>query len=132
MSRIRKQIGPDRIPTGKVVGDLLTCIRTVVWPATAESWTGWPSRLWMWWLLFGIRSSKNFCSSQKQFKGPQGADTSPPPSPSPRRWKAGRNQLNEEITPLLPTGIGERFSHIKFRTCSALAPMCAELTRGAL
>ncbi len=38
-----------------------TCIRTVVWPATAVSWTGWPSRLWMWWLLLGIRSSRNFC-----------------------------------------------------------------------
>ncbi len=67
----------------------------------------------------------------------QGAD--PPPS---MRGKAGRNYWNEEITPLLPTGIGEQFSQticIKFNTCSALAPMwtppineSAELTRGAL
>jgi hypothetical protein len=30
--------------------------------------------------------------------------------------------LNEEITTLLPTGIGEP-NHIKFRKCSALAPL---------
>jgi hypothetical protein len=47
--------------------------------------------------------------------------------PSSTRGKAGRNHLNEEINPLLPTRIGERIAiqpnHIKFRTCSALAPM---------
>jgi hypothetical protein len=32
------------------------------------------------------------------------------PLPSSTRGKAGRNHLNEEITPLLPAGIGERFS----------------------
>ena len=38
---------------------------------------------------------------------PQDAD----PSSLPLRVvKAGRNHLNEEITPLLPTGIGERYS----------------------
>jgi hypothetical protein len=37
----------------------------------------------------------------------QGADSHPLPS---TRVKAGRNNLNEEITPLLPTGIGERYS----------------------
>jgi hypothetical protein len=37
----------------------------------------------------------------------QGADLNPPPS---TRGKAGRSHLNEEITPFLPTGIGERFS----------------------
>jgi hypothetical protein len=55
----------------------------------------------------------------------------PPPLPPPLPLHivtAGKNQLNEEIgqiTPLLPTGIGERCSqnHIKFGTCSALAPM---------
>ncbi len=32
------------------------------------------------------------------------------PSPLPSRVaKTGRNHLNEEFTPLLPTGIGERF-----------------------
>ncbi len=36
---------------------------------------------------------------------PQGADRLPPSS---TRGKAGRNHLNEEITPLPPTGIGER------------------------
>ncbi len=37
----------------------------------------------------------------------QGADPHPLSS---ARGKAGRNHLNEEITPLLLTGIGERFS----------------------
>jgi hypothetical protein len=36
---------------------------------------------------------------------PQGADPHPPSSFT--RRKTGRNHLNEEITPLLPTGIGE-------------------------
>ncbi len=31
------------------------------------------------------------------------------PPPTSTRGKTGRNQLNEEITPLLPTGIGQRF-----------------------
>jgi hypothetical protein len=51
---------------------------------------------------------------------PQGADPHPPPL---RVGKAGRNHLNEEITPLLPTGIGERYSqtmHVKLRTSSDL------------
>ncbi len=35
----------------------------------------------------------------------------PTPSPLPLRVaKTGKNKLDEEITPLLPTGIGERFS----------------------
>ncbi len=38
---------------------------------------------------------------------PQGAEPHPPSS---TRGKTGRNHLNEEISPLLPTGIGERFS----------------------
>jgi hypothetical protein len=33
-----------------------------------------------------------------------------PTPPSSTQGKAGRNHLNEEITPLLPTGKGERFS----------------------
>jgi hypothetical protein len=37
---------------------------------------------------------------------PQGADHLPLPL---RIAKTGRNHLNEEFTPLLPTGIGERF-----------------------
>jgi hypothetical protein len=64
---------------------------------------------------------------------PQGADPSLPPL---HVATAGKNYLNEEITPLLPTGIG-REDHI--RTCSALAPMwippinqSAELTQGSL
>ncbi len=41
---------------------------------------------------------------------PQGAD-SLPHSPLPLRVaKTGKNHLNKEINPLLPTGIGERFS----------------------
>jgi hypothetical protein len=38
---------------------------------------------------------------------PQGTDPNPPSS---TRGKAGRNNLNEEITPLLPTEIGERYN----------------------
>jgi hypothetical protein len=34
----------------------------------------------------------------------------PTPPPSFTRGKADRNQLNKEITPLLPTGIGEELS----------------------
>ncbi len=61
----------------------------------------------------------------------------PTPLPSSMRGKSGRNHLNEVITSLLPSGIQP--NHIKFRTCSALAPMwtppineSAELTQGAL
>jgi hypothetical protein len=39
-------------------------------------------------------------------RSPQGAD---PPPPHLRVAKAGRNHLNEEITPFLPTGIGKRY-----------------------
>jgi hypothetical protein len=42
--------------------------------------------------------------------GPGGAHTARIPSPLPLHVaKTGRNHLNEEFTPLLPTGIGERF-----------------------
>jgi hypothetical protein len=34
----------------------------------------------------------------------------PPPQLSVREGRAGRNHLNEEITSLLPTRIGERYS----------------------
>jgi hypothetical protein len=37
--------------------------------------------------------------------------------------KAGKNHLNDEITPLLPTGIGEPYSQTISNLCSALAPM---------
>jgi hypothetical protein len=50
---------------------------------------------------------------------PQGADPHPP---FLNAREAGRNHLNEEITPLLPTGMVERDSQT-FRTCSALAPI---------
>ncbi len=40
--------------------------------------------------------------------GAQGVPT--PTLPSSTRGKAGRNNWNEEFTPLLPTGIGERLS----------------------
>jgi hypothetical protein len=33
-----------------------------------------------------------------------------PTPPSSTQGKAGRNHLNEEITPLLPKGIGEQYS----------------------
>ncbi len=66
---------------------------------------------------------------------PQGADPHPPSS---TRGKEGWNPLNEEISTLLPIGIGERFSQT-IPNCSALAPMLtppinesAGLTRGAL
>ncbi len=63
-----------------------------------------------------------------------------PPSPL-RVAKTGKNHLNEEITPLFPTGIGERFSQtISNLGHAALLRRCklppinesAELTRGAL
>jgi hypothetical protein len=38
-----------------------------------------------------------------------GRRLTPPPVPV-RVAKTGKNHLNEEITPLLPTGIGERYS----------------------
>jgi hypothetical protein len=49
----------------------------------------------------------------------------PTPPPSSTRGKAGRNHLNEEITPLLPKWDRRAIQPnlIKFRTCSALAPM---------
>ncbi len=45
---------------------------------------------------------------------PQGAN----PPPSSTREKAGTNHLNEEITPLLPTGIGEWFSQTISNLCN--------------
>ncbi len=45
------------------------------------------------------------CSGFGRVYSTQGAD--PPPLPL-RVAKAGRNQLNEEIIPLLPTGLGKR------------------------
>ena len=54
-----------------------------------------------------FRSSPPYDCTHSKVRGiyPQGAD---PPPPSSTRGKAGRNHLNEEITPLLPTEIGER------------------------
>jgi hypothetical protein len=54
--------------------------------------------------------------------GPQGADPQPP---FLFGGKAGRNHLNEEITPPPPHWDRRAIqpNHIKFRTCSALAPM---------
>jgi hypothetical protein len=45
--------------------------------------------------------------SEVSLSGSQSADPHPPP---PLYTKAGRNNLNEEINPLLPTGIGEGYS----------------------
>ncbi len=68
--------------------------------------------------------------------GAQGAD--PPPL---HVETAGKNHLNEEITPLLPTGIGERYCQtISNLRHSALLRRCelppinesAELTQGTL
>jgi hypothetical protein len=46
-------------------------------------------------------------SSSVSPSNPQGAD--PPPHAPLHVVTAGKNHLNEEITPLLPTGIGERY-----------------------
>ncbi len=58
----------------------------------------------------------------------------PTHSPLPLRVaKTGKNNLNEEDTPLLPTGIGERFSQpVSNLGNAALLRRCesAELTRG--
>jgi hypothetical protein len=53
----------------------------------------------------GSNSSFDSLSNLNVFL-PQAADTLPPPL---RVRKTGRNHLNEGFTPLLPTGIGERF-----------------------
>jgi hypothetical protein len=63
-----------------------------------------------------------------------------PIPPSSTLGKAGRNHLNEEITPLLPTGIGERYSQTisnlghaaLLRRCELPHNESAELTRWAL
>jgi hypothetical protein len=69
-------------------------------------------------------------------------DRASTPSPFPPRVaKAGKNHLNVEITTLLPTGIGERFSqtisnlgHAALLRRCGLPPIneSAELSRGAL
>ncbi len=56
----------------------------------------------------------------------------PPPTPLPLRVaKAGRNNLNNEITPLLPTWIGERYSQtISCADVNSPVNESAELTQG--
>ncbi len=72
--------------------------------------------------------------------GTQAAADCPPPPP-PRVAKAGRKHLNKEITPPPPHWYRRAIqpNQIKFRTCSALAPLrtppineSAELTQGDL
>jgi hypothetical protein len=47
-----------------------------------------------------------------------------PPFPPPCIAKTGKNYLNEEITTLLPTGIGERFNQtILGQAALLIAPM---------
>jgi hypothetical protein len=53
------------------------------------------------------RIYKGKLSHPRSMISPQGADPQPP---FLYARKAGRNNLNAEITPLFPTGIGERFS----------------------
>jgi len=55
-------------------------------------------------------SYQNWCYIKTSRIEPQGAD---PPSLPLRVVKAGRNYLPEEITSLLPAGIGERYSQTK-------------------
>jgi hypothetical protein len=43
---------------------------------------------------------------------PQGADPPPLPALPLREVKAGKNHFNKEITPFLPTGIGEQYRQI--------------------
>jgi hypothetical protein len=67
------------------------------------------------------------CESLKRYDhrsvNAQGAD--PPPPTSSNRGKAGRNHLIVEITPLLPTGIGELFSQtLSNLGHAALLPRC--------
>ncbi len=52
---------------------------------------------------------KNKVEMDEGEQRPQGADPLPLPLPL-RVAMSGRNHLNEEITPLLPTGIGKRCS----------------------
>jgi hypothetical protein len=62
---------------------------------------------------------------------PQGADSLPLPL---HVTKTSKNNVNEEITPLLPTGTGERFSQTISNLGHVKSPYneSAELTRGAL
>ncbi len=63
-------------------------------------------------------------------QGLQGKNSLPhtgcrPLPPSSTRSEGGRNHLNEEITPLLPTGIGERYSQtISYLGRAALLRRC--------
>jgi hypothetical protein len=54
-----------------------------------------------------LRERDQLESQRRRSVPPQGADPHPAFS---TRGKAGRNHLNEEIAPLLPTRIGERYS----------------------
>jgi hypothetical protein len=53
-------------------------------------------------------TESNGDSKSTNERGPSSQAADPLPLPL-REVKTGRNHLNEEFTPLLPTGIGERF-----------------------
>jgi hypothetical protein len=53
-------------------------------------------------------SARRVCCGGRTADRPQAADRIPSPLPL-RVARTGRNHLNEKFTPLLPTGIGERF-----------------------
>ncbi len=89
-------------------------------------------RFWIW----------SHYSSPQNSGSTTGCRPSPPPPPL-QVGMSGKIKLNEGITPLLPTGIGERYCKTISNlghACSALAPMwtppymneSAELTQGAL
>jgi hypothetical protein len=68
------------------------------------------------------------------WRSPTGCRPPTPSKPLPLRVaKACRNNLNNEITPLLPTGIGERYSQtISCADVNSPVYESAELTQGAL
>ncbi len=57
-----------------------------------------------------VSISWSVCKGRKEILGMYCMHTARIPSPLPLHVaKRGRNHLNEKFTPLLPTGIGERF-----------------------
>ncbi len=58
-------------------------------------------------------------TTAKESEPPNGVNTQgahPPPFPL-RVAKAGRNHLNKEITPILPTGIGQTIPNLGHADC---------------
>ncbi len=89
----------------------------------------WRSQVEDSFLIYRWRSQLKYCFSiQMAFKGKRHRMPTPYP-PFSTRGKAGRNHLNQEITPLLPTGVGEWFSQT-ISNLGHLAPMRIQTNSG--